>query len=163
MSFALLALASPALAGNGGTGIGGPGPTGKAKLAPHGEAIPPKAAPPRVIAVINAANRINRKPYVWGGGHATWHSRGYDCSGAVSYVLHAGGFLAHPKNSSALEQWGRGGRGHWITVYANAGHAYAMIAGLRWDTAGDARGTGPRWHLDRASAAGFTARHPARY
>jgi hypothetical protein len=156
-----MALAPAALAGNGGTGVSGP--PGKAKLDSNGDAIAPKHAPPQVVAVIDAANRIDRKPYLWGGGHAKWRSKGYDCSGAVSYVLHAGGFIAHPKDSTGLESWGRRGPGDWITVYANAGHAYAMIAGLRWDTAGDAKGTGPRWHEDRVSSAGFTRRHPVGY
>jgi cell wall-associated NlpC family hydrolase len=162
---ALLAIpTSPAVADNGGTGAGGSGPpTGKAKLDSSGDAIPPKGAPPQIVAAIEAANRIDRKPYLWGGGHAKWRSKGYDCSGAVSYVLHAGGFLAHPEDSSGLESWGKRGHGDWITVYANSGHAYATIAGLRWDTAGDARGTGPRWHTDKVSGSGYVKRHPRGY
>jgi hypothetical protein len=138
-------------------------PTARARLLPSGELIPPKSAPARVKAVIAAANKIRLKPYLWGGGHARWWDRGYDCSGAVSYALHGGEFLESPLPSGPLESWGLEGEGRWITVYANAGHAYAVIAGVRWDTAGDASGTGPRWHADLLSNAGFVARHPAGY
>jgi hypothetical protein len=138
-------------------------PTAKARLLPTGELIPPKSAPPRVKAVIEAANKIRTKPYIWGGGHARWWDKGYDCSGSVSYALHGGGFLNSPEPSGPLESWGEEGEGRWITVYANAGHAYAVIAGVRWDTAGDASGTGPRWHPELLTNEGFVARHPLGY
>jgi hypothetical protein len=138
-------------------------PTAKAKLLADGELIPPRSAPPRVKAVIGAANRIRTKPYIWGGGHAHWWDRGYDCSGSVSFALHGGEFLESPLPSGPMERWGLHGRGRWITVYANAGHAYAVIAGYRWDTAGDANGTGPRWHPEMLSNRGYIARHPAGY
>jgi hypothetical protein len=138
-------------------------PTPKARLLANGMLIPPKSAPPRVKAVIAAANRIRSKPYVWGGGHARWWDRGYDCSGSVSYALHGGRFLESPLPSGPMEQWGEEGEGRWITVYANPGHAYAVIAGFRWDTAGDASGTGPRWHEELLSNEGFVARHPTGY
>ena len=102
--------------------------------------IPPKSAPARVKAVIAAANRIRTKPYICGGGHASWWDRGYDCSGSVSYALHGGEFLESPLPSGPMESWGLDGEGRWITVYANAGHAYAVIAGFRWDTSGDTGG-----------------------
>jgi hypothetical protein len=126
-----------------------------------GRAVAPSSAPPQVKAVIAAANKISTKPYVWGGGHRRWWDRGYDCSGAVSYVLHKGGFLTSPMGSIGLKKWGTFGPGRWITVYANAGHAYAVIAGLRWDTAGDETGTGPRWHPTVTAAASgiFKVRH----
>ena len=114
-------------------------------------------------AAIAAANRIRTKPYVWGGGHGRWWDEGYDCSGAVSYALAGGGFLSTPLASGALESWGAPGPGRWITVYASATHAYAVIAGLRWDTVGDARGSGPRWHVAGTPPAGFVARHPPGY
>ena len=136
-------------------------PTAKARLLKSGQLIPPKSAPARVKAVIAAANRIRTKPYVWGGGHARWWDRGYDCSGSVSFALHGGKFLESPLPSGPMESWGLAGKGRWITVYANAGHAYAVIAGVRWDTSGDSSGTGPRWHEDLLSNAGFVARHPA--
>ncbi len=129
----------------------------------NGIALAPPSAPEAIKAAITAANTIVGRPYVWGGGHASWYSRGYDCSGAVSYALGAGGFLATPLNSSRLESWGEPGQGRWLTVYANAGHAYAVIAGLRWDTVGDARGTGPRWHPALPYPQGFVARHPPGY
>jgi hypothetical protein len=138
-------------------------PTAKAHLLPTGELIPPKSAPPRVKAVIEAANKIRTKPYIWGGGHARWWDKGYDCSGSVSFALHGGGFLNTPEPSGPLESWGEAGEGRWITVYANAGHAYAVIAGFRWDTAGDASGTGPRWHPEMLTNEGFVARHPLGY
>lgn len=128
-----------------------------------GVAFAPPNAPTRVRAVIDAANFISLTPYVWGGGHASFYSRGYDCSGAVSFALFGGGFLDTPLASGGFESWGVPGPGKWITVYANPGHAYAVIADRRWDTSGDAKGSGPRWHLDTASPGGYVARHPAGY
>ena len=138
-------------------------PTPKARLLGNGMLIPPKSAPPRVKAVIRAANRIRTKPYVWGGGHARWWDRGYDCSGSVSYALHGGRFLESPLPSGPMERWGYAGEGRWITVYANSGHAYAVIAGFRWDTSGDSSGTGPRWHEELRDNVGYVARHPLGY
>jgi hypothetical protein len=137
-------------------------PAGKALLV-RGRAIAPIDAPPAIKRVIRAANRIRAKPYVWGGGHGSWEARGYDCSGAVSYALHGGGLLDTPLVSGSMMRWEEPGPGHWITVYANAGHAYAVIAGLRWDTSGNLTGTGPRWHTDTEARAGFAVRHPAGY
>jgi hypothetical protein len=99
---------------------------------------------------------------VWGGGHASFISRGYDCSGAVSYVLHAAGVLTSPLPSGPLMKWGSPGLGSWITVYANAGHTYATIAGLRWDTsaAGFGSGKGVRWRATMRPATGYAVRHP---
>lgn len=139
-------------------------PTAKAHLLPNGMLVPPKSAPPRVKAVIAAANKIRSKPYVWGGGHARWWDRGYDCSGSVSFALHGGKFLESPLPSGPMAKWGEEGEGRWITVWTNAGHAYAEIAGFRWDTSGDAGGeTGPRWHEDLRDNVGFVARHPTGY
>jgi peptidoglycan hydrolase CwlO-like protein len=140
-----------------------PVPGSTATLLPDGQAAPPADAPPVVQSVIAAANQISSTPYIWGGGHGSWDSPGYDCSGAVSFALHGGGLLDSPLDSTGLETWGVPGAGSWITVYANAGHAWAVIAGLRWDTSGDVSGSGPRWHTDMASTAGFIARHPAGY
>jgi hypothetical protein len=138
-------------------------PTPKARLLTNGMLIPPKAAPPRVKAVIEAANKIRTKPYIYGGGHAKWWDRGYDCSGSVSYALHGGNFISSPLPSGPMEHWGAPGPGRWITVWANSGHAYAEIAGYRWDTAGDSSGTGPRWHPELLPNEGFVARHPLGY
>ena len=134
-----------------------------AAIVVRGRAIAPLDAPATVKRVIAAANRIRTKPYVWGGGHGRWWDGGYDCSGAVSYALHGGELLDSPLPSGPMESWGSPGPGRWVTVYANAGHAYAVIAGLRWDTAGNTSGTGPRWHTEMASNAGFVARHPPGY
>lgn len=135
-------------------------PVAKATLVDE-SAVFPTTAPGPVKAAIYSANLIRTKPYVWGGGHARWWMPGYDCSGAVSFALHGAGFLEVPMDSSEMMKWGVPGRGRWITVYANPGHAFAVIDGLRWDTAGDSSGTGPRWHSDMTSTAGFVARHPA--
>ncbi len=137
-------------------------PTAQAKLLADGELIPPATAPARVKRVIAAANRIRTRPYVWGGGHASFASRGYDCSGSVSFALHGGRFLNRPLPSGPLEQWGEEGEGQWITVYANGGHAYMVVAGVRFDTSGDeGTETGPRWHEELRDNEGFVVRHPA--
>ncbi|MGN6662941.1 MAG: hypothetical protein ACTHK6_01850 [Solirubrobacterales bacterium] len=125
-----------------------------------GVALAPPDAPEAVKGAINAANQIIGRPYIWGGGHASFYSRGYDCSGSVSFALFGGGLIPRPLTSGELEHWGAPGPGKWITVYANAEHTFAEIAGLRWDTVGDAQGTGPRWHLAPTSTAGFVVRHP---
>ncbi len=125
------------------------------------QASVPSAAPSAVAAAIEAANSIATTPYVWGGGHGSFESSGYDCSGAVSFALHGGGFLSSPLDSTGLETWGVPGPGKWITVYANSGHAWMIIAGLAFDTVG---GPGPRWHSSPVdSTSGFVARHPAGY
>jgi hypothetical protein len=125
-----------------------------------GVALAPPDAPEAVKGAINAANTIVGRPYVWGGGHQSFYSAGYDCSGSVSFALFGGGLIPRPLTSTELEHWGAPGPGRWITVYANAGHTFAEIAGLRWDTVGDEQGSGPRWHLASTSANGFVVRHP---
>jgi len=126
-----------------------------------GKAVAPPSAPPMVKAVIAAANQIDGRPYVWGGGHLSWTTHGYDCSGAVSYALHGGGLLSETMVSGQLEHWGSSGVGRWITVYANYHHVYMVIAGLRFDTRDDRPGvSGPRWHLEPATPGEFAARHP---
>jgi peptidoglycan hydrolase CwlO-like protein len=140
-----------------------PAPAGRATIDSNGDAIPPSNAPLAVRAAIEAANQIDNLPYIWGGGHGSFTSSGYDCSGAVSFALHGGGFLSSPLDSTGLEVWGEPGAGSWITVFANSGHAWAMIAGLRWDTAGNGS-DGPRWSTElNENAADFVARHPAGY
>jgi hypothetical protein len=129
-----------------------------------GRAIPPVAAPEPVKEAILRANDLIGKPYLWGGGHRSWTSRGYDCSGSVSYALHGGGLLSSPLDSTSFESWGAPGAGRWVTVYANRSHAYMAIAGIRLDTspAGDPSGRlGPRWRPLRASNHGFRVRHPS--
>jgi len=132
----------------------------------NGRAIAPAGAPTAVKQVIAAANKIRLKPYIWGGGHGRWWDRGYDCSGAVSFALRGGRLITSPMPSGPMMGWGAPGRGRWITVYANAGHAYMVVAGLRFDTAGNEGGeSGPRWHESLTAAAGgrFVARHPVGY
>jgi hypothetical protein len=128
----------------------------------NGRAIAPPAAPAAVKAAIAAANRIDNRPYVWGGGHLGWAERGYDCSGAVGYALHGAGLLETTMVSGQLAAWAEPGAGRWITVYANADHVYMVIAGLRFDTRDDPLGvSGPRWHRASVDPRKFTARHPA--
>jgi hypothetical protein len=152
--------APPAFAGTGGTPPPG-GTTSRVHKA-HMEgdrAVPAANTPRRIKEVIWAGNRIRRKPYVWGGGHGSWEDNGYDCSGAVSYALHGGDFVSHPRDSSGFMHWGRNGRGRWITVYANGSHAYAVIAGLRWDTS-NVPGSGPGWSTNMQDGNGpFAVRH----
>jgi hypothetical protein len=137
---------------------------GVATLQADGSALAPADAPRNVRKAINAANRIRFKPYIWGGGHSGWKAKGYDCSGAVSYVLHAAGLLKkRPMTSGDLSRrWGSPGVGQWITVYANAGHTYAVIAGLRFDTSavGESlrQGSGPRWRSTARTPGGYTAK-----
>jgi peptidoglycan hydrolase CwlO-like protein len=140
-----------------------PAPAGRATIDSNGDAIPPSNAPLAVRGAIEAANQIDDLPYIWGGGHGSFTSSGYDCSGAVSFALHGGGFLSSPLDSTGFETWGEPGAGSWITVFANSGHAWAMIAGLRWDTAGNGS-DGPRWSTElNENTADFVARHPAGY
>lgn len=136
-----------------------PAPTGRATLAADGRtAVAPADAPPRVERAIAAANRITRKPYRYGGGHGRFRDSGYDCSGAVSYVLHGAGLLRRARDSSGLMSWRRRGPGRWITVYANRGHAYVVVAGLRFDTSGRGQ-RGPRWRPEPRSPSRYVARH----
>ena len=167
-ALAVLALApagaSAACGSSGGVNPSGDtacAPVGKARLV-RGKAIAPANAPARIKAVIAAANKIRNKPYIWGGGHARWEDNGYDCSGSVSYALHGGGFLSSPLPSGPLESWGKRGGGRWISVFANSGHAYAVIAGLRWDTS-MTPGNGPGWSKQMRPSSGYIARHPVGY
>jgi cell wall-associated NlpC family hydrolase len=140
------------------------GTVAKARLV-GSRAIAPATAPPMVKRVIAAANHIRTTPYIWGGGHGRWQDSGYDCSGAVSYALHGGKLLTSPLTSGSFETFGEAGPGRWITIYANASHAYMVVAGLRFDTAGDVNESGPRWHPTVAAAAtgSYVARHPIGY
>jgi peptidoglycan hydrolase CwlO-like protein len=132
-----------------------------AEFISESQASVPSAAPAAIAAAIEAANSIATTPYIWGGGHGSFESSGYDCSGATSFALHGGGFLESPLDSTGLETWGEPGPGKWITVYANAEHAWMIIAGLAFDTVG---GPGPRWHSSPVdSPEGFVARHPPGY
>jgi hypothetical protein len=134
-----------------------------AKLQANGLAAAPLDAPPEVQQAVWAANKIIGLPYVYGGGHGNFKSRGYDCSGTVSFALHGANLLRTPLDSGSFMRWGLAGKGSWFTVYTNPGHAFAVIAGLRLDTsaAGDRSGLhGPRWRPALRSTQGFKARHP---
>ena len=137
------------------------GKPGKARLIrKSGRAIAPAGAPRAVVNAIAAGNAIRERPYVWGGGHGSFESRGYDCSGAVSYVLHAAGMLSSPLASGPLMSWGLSGTGRWISVMANPSHTYAVVAGLRFDTSSyGSGGSGPRWRWTKRRARGFAVRH----
>jgi len=132
---------------------------GVAVLQPDGTASPPIEAPEAVQEVIHAGNLISNSPYVWGGGHGRWLDSGYDCSGSVSFALFAGHLLGGPLTSGGFMHWGEPGRGRWITIYANGGHVYMEVAGLRFDTSGRTR-LGSRWQPEMRGSAGFVVRHP---
>jgi cell wall-associated NlpC family hydrolase len=134
----------------------------QATLTPDGLAIPPVNAPPAVQEIIQAGNEIAHLPYVWGGGHVTYADTGYDCSGSISYVFEAAGLLSSPVVSGDLMNWGAAGPGKWITVFANAGHTFMYVAGLRFDTVALAE-TGSRWSnrsADESDLHSFAVRHP---
>ncbi len=140
-------------------------PGTKAVLMDNGFAAAPADAPVAVQEAVFAANEIVGKPYRYGGGHARgFKDSGYDCSGTVSYALNGAKLLKSPLDSSSFMSWGEKGKGDWITVYTNPGHAFVVIAGLRLDTsaAGERRssGKGPRWRQNLRGGRGFRARHP---
>ena len=135
-------------------------PGDKATIGPDGLAIAPASAPAAVKTMIAAGNRIHDKPYKYGGGHGTWNDTGYDCSGSMSYVLHAAGLLDQALDSTGFMRWGEAGKGAWVTNYANSGHSFMVIAGLRFDTSGRAD-DGSRWDAEMRSSSGYTVRHPA--
>jgi hypothetical protein len=163
-------------ADNGGAGINGPATAPSTEAHPtvvgdtakivNGVAYAPSYAPVQVKQAIWAGNQIRKKPYAVGGGHGKWNDSAYDCSGSVSYVLHAAGLLKTSEASGEMESWGQQGAGQWITVYANGGHAFIEIAGIRFDTSAEQdpnppSGTGPRWRPVMDSTDGFMARHPS--
>jgi hypothetical protein len=165
---ALACLLPAAAAASASGGVAYQPPPKKATVR-NGKAIAPSNAPQEVKDIIAAANKIVRKPYKYGGGHGQWNDSGYDCSGSVSFALHGAGLLDSSMDSSGLMHWAKGGSGKWVTVYANSGHAFMMVAGLRFDTGyrtswaadhGAKSGSGPRWDKKR-STSGYAARHPA--
>jgi hypothetical protein len=170
--------------GSGGAGVGGtsgtsgasahtaalpcPHPTvpGSRARIIHGLAYAPADAPIQVQQAIWAGDRIRLKPYRIGGGHGKWNDSAYDCSGSVSFVLHAARLLKISEDSGEMMSWDRHGIGQWMTVYTNPGHAFIQIAGIRLDTSAEqdphpAPGSGPRWRPLMTSTAGYVARHPA--
>jgi cell wall-associated NlpC family hydrolase len=131
----------------------------RARVLPDGRAVAPQAAPQIVRDVIRTANVIAKTPYLWGGGHGSWSAVGYDCSGSVSFALAGAGLLDAPLTSGELARWGAPGPGRWITIYANDGHVFMEVAGLRFDT-GALTGAGTRWQASGRDTSAFTARHP---
>jgi hypothetical protein len=128
-------------------------PAQATRINSDGTATAPAGAPAVVQEVIAAANQIIHTNYKYGGGHGSFRDTGYDCSGSVSYALHGGGLLSSPEDSVQLESYGSSGPGHWITIYANAGHAWVVVAGRAFDTANFGgpnvpSGTGPRWRTN---------------
>ena len=156
---------------NGGSDTSGSDPTGtqplvttpgpKARISSDGHtAVAPAGAPAAVQQVIAAANEITHTGYRFGGGHGSFEDSAYDCSGAVSHALHGANLVKSPLDSTDFESWGARGKGQWITVYANSGHAYVVVAGLRFDTSGSGE-KGPRWRSAARSSSGYVARHPS--
>jgi hypothetical protein len=111
------------------------------------------------VLLIRTANVIAKTPYLWGGGHGSWSAVGYDCSGSVSFALAGAALLDAPLTSGELAHWGAPGPGRWITIYANDGHVFMEVAGLRFDT-GALTGAGTRWQASGRDTSAFTARHP---
>jgi peptidoglycan hydrolase-like protein with peptidoglycan-binding domain len=130
----------------------------RARLLPDGTAAAPAGAPPEVKAIVAAGNEIARLPYKWGGGHAVWRDTGYDCSGSVTYALRTT-FRRGRLPTFGYSNWGQAGEGRWITIYANSGHVFMVVAGLRFDTSG-LRQTGSRWQTQTRDVSSFVARHP---
>jgi cell wall-associated NlpC family hydrolase len=174
---------TPPVGASPATGPGGPDATGGSGGPPAGDlswpapprghyarlraggrlAVAPRSAPRAVKRMVNAANSLTKKPYIWGGGHSRWFDKGYDCSGAVSFVLRRAGRLSWPMVSGQLAGWGSNGPGRWVSVYAHDGHVFMIIAGLRFDTSPWGDGvSGPRWRSTVRATGGFSLRHPLR-
>jgi peptidoglycan hydrolase CwlO-like protein len=133
-------------------------PSGHVTVSPSGFASAPINSPAAVKAAVAAGNKIAKKPYRWGGGHGSFEDSGYDCSGSVSYVLHAAGILSSPLASGSLSSWAKAGPGNWITVYAHAGHTMVNVGGAWFDTSG--RGAnGSRWQTGGKGTGGYAVRH----
>lgn len=132
----------------------------RAEVLENGIALPPLGAPPAVRAILDAGNSIARHPYKWGGGHGRWQDTGYDCSGSVSYALYAGGLLDGPMASGGYMKWGKPGKGKWVTIYANPGHMFMVVAGVRFDTSAAKEKARSRWTNDLRPTGGYAVRHP---
>lgn len=129
-----------------------------------GLAAAPMSAPGAVQQIVWAGNQIIGLPYIFGGGHGSFSSPGYDCSGTVSFALHGAELLKAPMDSSEFMSWGGHGIGRWVTIFTNPEHAYMTVAGLRLDTSSaddPSNQQGPRWRPLRPANRGFRVRHPA--
>jgi peptidoglycan hydrolase-like protein with peptidoglycan-binding domain len=154
------ALRTAAAAGPPPEEVSAAAPTGPtATIGSDGKAVAPAGAPPQVQQIIAAGNEIASTPYKYGGGHGKWDDSGYDCSGSVSYALHGAGLLEEALPSGSFVDWGEAGPGQWVTIYANGGHMYMVVAGLRFDTSGRSK-SNTRWQTEQRSSSGYTVRHP---
>lgn len=136
---------------------------GRTALIKNGVAYAPRNAPAAVKRAIAAGNRLQGKPYKWGGGHAHHRDSGYDCSGTVSYVLREAGLLKGSLTSSGYFSYGKKGEGKWITIYIRKGHVFMTVAGLRLDTGGPGARSGPRWKTATREGRGHFMRRPPGY
>lgn len=134
---------------------------GRTAMIKNGLAYAPRRAPAAVKKAIAAGNRLQGKPYKWGGGHARHNDSGYDCSGTTSYVLREAGLLKGSLTSKGFFNYGKKGKGKWITAYVRNGHVFMTIAGLRLDTGGSRNSTGPRWKTVTRQGRGHVMRHPS--
>jgi hypothetical protein len=164
LSAGALGATGGATAATGAAAVDGAAPDGApvaatatATLRPNGTASAPAHAPEAVKAMVAAGNRIASKPYKWGGGHRRWRDRGYDCSGSVSYALHGAELVEWAYDSTGFMRYGEPGPGRWVTIYANRGHVFMVVAGLRFDTSG---ADPSRWQDVPRSLGGFRVRHP---
>ena len=139
--------------------------TNAASLTGRGLATVPPGAPGKLAAIIRAGNQVATRPYRYGGGHGGGDPEGlfvdsaYDCSGSISYALASARLITTPMDSGSFARWGKPGPGKYVSIYANGGHAFMLVAGLRFDTSGQREG-GSRWQSATRSTAGFTVRHP---
>ena len=134
---------------------------GESVILRNGYAIVPKHAPPAVHRIVSSGNKIKGLPYKLGGGHRRINDNGYDCSGAVSYVLIKAGLLGSPLTSNGFKKYGRRGKGDWVTIYAKNGHTFLVVGGLRFDTGYNGEGRGPKWTVHDRPTRGHVMRHPA--
>ncbi len=136
---------------------------GRTAMLKNGIAYAPRRAPAVVKRALAAGNRLQSKPYKWGGGHAKFDDSGYDCSGSVSYVLREAGLMKGCGTSRGFFDYGKKGEGKWITLYIRKGHVFMTVAGLRLDTGGPGNESGPRWKTATRQGRGHVMRHPAGY
>lgn len=134
---------------------------GRTAMIKNGLAYAPRGAPVAVKKAIAAGNRLQNKPYKWGGGHANFLDSGYDCSGTTSYVLREAGLLRGSLTSNGFFGYGKKGDGNWITIYVRNGHVFMTVAGLRLDTGGGSERSGPRWKTATRQGRGHVMRHPS--
>lgn len=134
--------------------------SGRTAMIKDGVAYAPRNAPAAVKRAIAAGNRLQGKPYKWGGGHAKLKDSGYDCSGSVSYVLREAGLMKGSGTSKSFFKYGKKGDGKWITLYIRNGHVFMTVAGLRLDTGGPGNESGPRWKTATRQGRGHVMRHP---